>query len=107
MYQCPARCLQRLVAGLIEKIALAGGKEAFDAMACVHFQHVTADHTRRGAPLPNGERSGQDIVGRAEMGADTAALILLTDMIPFGNRLPAPARVPRWEYCLRASSRPA
>src|SRR6266481_1349901 len=74
MYQCPARCLQRLVAAPIEEIALAGGEEAFDAMTCVHFQHVAADHTLRGAPLPDGERSGRDIVGRAEMGADAAAL---------------------------------
>ncbi len=43
-------------------------------MACVHFQQVAADHTLRGAPLPDGERSGQDIVGGAEMGADAAAL---------------------------------
>src|ERR1700674_1722616 len=74
MYQCPARCLQRLVAGPIEEIALAGGEEAFDAMACVDFQHVAAHHTLRGAPLPDGERSGRDIVGGAEMGADAAAL---------------------------------
>jgi len=39
-------------------------------MACVDFQHVAADHTLRGAPLPDGERSGHDIVGGAEMGAD-------------------------------------
>src|ERR1700719_763376 len=74
MYQRPTRCLQRLVAGPIEEIALAGGGEAFHATACVHFQHVAADHTLRGAPLPDGESSGHDIVGRAEMGADTAAL---------------------------------
>src|SRR5712672_895561 len=74
MYQCPAGCLQRLVAAPIEEIALAGGEEAFDAMACVHFQHVAADHTLRGALLPDSERSGHDIVGRAEMGADAAAL---------------------------------
>src|SRR6266436_3445655 len=42
-------------------------------MACVDFQHVAADHTLRGAPLPDGERSGHDIVGGAEMGADAAA----------------------------------
>src|SRR6266480_867692 len=74
MYQGPARCLQRLVAGSIEEIALAGGEEAFDAMACVHFQHVAADHTLRGAPLADGERSGHDIVRTAEMVADAAAL---------------------------------
>src|SRR5260370_19677994 len=74
MDQCPARCLQWFIAGAIEEIALAGGEEAFDAMACVDFQHVAADHTLRGAPLPDGERSGHDIVGGAEMGADAAAL---------------------------------
>ena len=63
MDQCPARCLQWFIAGPIEEIALAGGEEAFDAMACVDFQHVAADHTLRGAPLPDGERSGHDIVG--------------------------------------------
>src|SRR6478672_7498852 len=74
MYQCPARCLQWFVAGSIEEIALAGREEAFDAMACVQFEHVAADHTLFGAPLPDGERSGHDIVGRAEMRADAAAL---------------------------------
>src|SRR5271169_4712696 len=74
MYQSPTRCLQRLVPSAIEEIALAGGKEAFDAMPCVHFQHVAADDSLRGAPLPNGERSGHDIVRRAEMGADATAL---------------------------------
>src|SRR5271166_784540 len=74
MYQCPARCLQWLIAGSIEEIALAGGEEAFDAMACVQFEHVAADHTLLGAPLPDGERSGHDIVGRAEMRADATAL---------------------------------
>src|SRR5260370_31545512 len=73
MDQCPARCLQWFIAGPIEEIALAGGDEAFDAMACVDFQHVAADHTLRGAPLPDGERSGHDIVGGTEMGADAAA----------------------------------
>src|SRR5260221_947035 len=74
MYQCPARCLQRLVAATVEEIALAGGEEAFDAMACVQFQHGAADHSLRGARLPDGERRGQDIVGGAEMGTDAAAL---------------------------------
>src|SRR5271166_1368346 len=74
MYQCPARCLQWLIAGSIEEIALAGGEEAFDAMACVHFEHVAADHTLLGTPLPDGERSGHDVFGRAEMRADAAAL---------------------------------
>src|ERR1700732_4884593 len=74
MYQCPARCLQWFVAGSIEEIALAGGEEAFDAMACVQFEQVAAEHTLLGAPLPDGERSGNDVVGRAEMRADAAAL---------------------------------
>src|SRR6266436_9929854 len=74
MDQCPARCLQWFIAGPIEEIALAGGEKAFDAVACVDFQDVAADHTLRGAPLPDGERSGHDIVGRAEMRADAAAL---------------------------------
>src|ERR1700758_2108332 len=74
MCQCPAGGLQRLVTGPIEKIALAGGIEGLDAMARVHFQQVAADNALRGAPLPNGERGGQDIVGGAEMGADSAAL---------------------------------
>ena len=43
-------------------------------MACVQFQNVAADHTLRGAPLPDGKRSGHYIVGRAKMGTDTAAL---------------------------------
>src|SRR6516164_2164274 len=74
MYQCPARCLQWLVPGSIQEIALAGGEEAFDAMACVHFQHVAADNTLRGAPLPDSECSGHDIIGRSEIPADAAAL---------------------------------
>src|SRR5208337_4682044 len=74
MYQCPARCLQRLVAGMIEEIALAGREETFHGMAGVYFQHVAADHTMRSAPLADGERSRHDIVRRAEMGADAAAL---------------------------------
>jgi hypothetical protein len=43
-------------------------------MAGVDFQHVAADRTLRGAPLPDGERSGHDIVRGAEMSADAAAL---------------------------------
>src|SRR5712692_9538987 len=75
MQQRPARCLQRLVnAGLIQEIALAGGDETLDAMARVHFQHVSADNATRGAPLANGERGSRNIVGGTEIGADSAPL---------------------------------
>src|ERR1700719_3322704 len=74
MHQCPTRCQQRLVARAIEEIALAGREKAFHAMACVDFQDEDADYAMGGAPLPDGERSGHDIVSRAEMGADAAAL---------------------------------
>src|ERR1700732_13300 len=74
MYQCPARCLQWFVAGSIEEIAAAAGEEAFDAMACVQFEQVAAEHPLLGAPLPDGERSGNDVVGRSELRADAAAL---------------------------------
>src|ERR1700694_3334701 len=75
MQQRPARRLQKLVnAGPFQEIALAGRIEALDTMASVHFQHVPAKNATRGAPLANGERGGCNIVGGAEMGADSAPL---------------------------------
>jgi len=57
-----------------KEIALASGEQTLDAMARIHFQRVAADNALRGSPLPNGECRGQDVVGRTEMGADSAAL---------------------------------
>jgi hypothetical protein len=86
MQQRPARRLQRLVnVGPIQEIALAGGDEALEAMASVHFQQVSAENATRGAPLANGERGDCNIIGGAEIGADSAPLGAKLFQLMFGK----------------------
>ena len=50
------------------------GKRTPDTMACVNFQHITADQTMNRPSLTNRKRNGRDIIGRTEMGTDAATL---------------------------------
>ena len=71
----PDDAMQRLVAkGAIEKIALAGGRQARDTVASINLEMAAAHIVAPVADLPDGDCGGCDIVEGAEMGANTPAL---------------------------------
>src|SRR5262249_49815135 len=77
--------MQRLMArAAIEKVALAGGRQAFDAVPGIHLELVAAYHAARCADLPDGEGARRYIVVRAEMRANASALAAELLQVPLG-----------------------